>query len=130
MNYCRELPKTKNEMDVPGSPPAFTSWQSQVGNPTASSVLSLTDKTTFLEISVITGASGNGGLLAKWGVSSVTSTNFDFFVNSGVTRQVAVPVSVFGTSSIAGANVANGLYNSISFKNANAQASSVFTTEY
>lgn len=130
VNYARKIPRDVTDETIDGAPPAFPTNQSQAGVPTVSSVVSLNDKTTIIEISAMTGNAGSGGIIGKWGVSSVTSTNFDFFVGSGVTRDLVVPVSVMGVTSVAGANVANGLYNSVSLKTATAQSSSVFTSEY
>lgn len=130
-NYAKQLPKSQNEMQYDAAPPAFVSNQSQNGVPIASSVVSLNDKTTVIELMVIGGQGGNAGIIGKWGTGSVTGTSFDIQVNSGQTRQFVVPQSVFGNiSSIAGANVANGLYNSLSLKTATAQSASVFSIEY
>lgn len=134
MNYAQQLPRTRNDMDIPGSPPGFPSLQSQAGVPIVSSVLTFTDKSTFLELSVISGQAGSGGIIGKWGTASVTATNFDFFVNSGVTRQMVIPVSVMGigqpSASVVGANVANGLYTAVALKGATTVSSSVFSSEY
>jgi len=130
MNYGRELPQDRKDQRFDGAPPAFPSLQSQMGVPTASSVVSLTDKTTVVEISAVSGQAGSGGIIGKWGSASVTSSNFDFFVNAGVTRDFVVPVSVAGINSVAGANVANGLYNAVALKVATATSTSVLTTEW
>ena len=130
MNYARELPKSKNEVAYENAPPAFTSYQSQNGAPIAFSVISLSDKTTVIEISAFSGTAGGGGIIGKWGSASVTGTNFDFFINSGLTRQFVIPVSIAGVQSVAGANVANGLYNAVAVKFATVQSASVFSTEY
>lgn len=131
MAYGRELPKSKNEQLYDMAPPAFTTYQSQSGNPTVSSVITLNDRTTVIELMAIGGNNGNAGIIGKWGVGSVTGTNFDIQVNSGQTRQFVVPQSVFGNiSSVAGANVANGLYNSLSVKQATPQPCSVLSIEY
>lgn len=104
--------------------------KSQAGVPIASSVITLDDKTTVIEMTVIGGQSANSAVIGKWGTASVTSTNFDFIVQSGTTRPLVVPVSVFGTSSVAGANVANGLYNAVAVKTATNVSASVFSVEY
>lgn len=131
MNYARNLPLDKNNMPYP-APPAFTSSQSQAGNPVASSVITLSANTTTIGIMALGGQAGNAAIIGKWGASSVTSTNFDIMVNSGQTLPFVVPVSVFGAqlASVAGANAQNGLYTSLSVKAATAQACSIFTAEY
>ena len=79
---------------------------------------------------VIGTATGSGGVIGKWGNGSVTGSNFDIQVNAGQNLTFAVPQSVFGAplSSVAGANAANGLYNSISFLSVG--VASVYTAEY
>lgn len=131
MNYGKELPKDKRDGQYDGAPPSTPSLQSQSGVPIVSSVITLTNNTTVMEISAISGTAGSGGLILKWGTSSVTGTNFDSFVQAGLTRIFVVPVSVMGMSaSVQGANPANGLYNAVAIKTATTQSSSVFTTEY
>lgn len=130
MNYAKELPQDRKDQRFDGAPPAFPSLQSQNGVPVVSSVISLTDKTTVIELSAIGGQAGNGGIIFKWGSASVSGTNYDGIIQSGVTRVYVVPQSVMGTSSVAGANVANGLYAAIAVKTATAQSASVFSVEY
>ena len=127
MNYARNLPQDKTNNTYNGLP-AFTAYQAQAGVPIASSVISLTDKTTVIDFTVLAGTS-DGAILGKWGPSSVTSTNFDFVVASSTTRTLVVPQSVFGVNSVAGINVQMGLYNTVSVKTATGSAS-VFTAEY
>lgn len=128
--YGKQLPKSQNEMQYDAAPPAFVSNQSQSGNPAVSSVITLSDKTTVIELMAIGGNNGNAGIIGKWGVGSVSGTSFDIQVNSGQTRMFVVPQSVFGNASIAGANVANGLYPALSVKYATPQACSVLSIEY
>jgi hypothetical protein len=127
--YARDLPQDKNNNVYP-APPAYISTQAQRGNPVASSVVTLNDKSTVIDIMAISGGTAAGGILGKWGAASVTATNFDFMVNAGQNRTFVVPQSVQGTASISGANVANGLYPTVAFISATAQACSVFTAEY
>lgn len=129
MNYAKQLPQDKQNNVYP-APPAFVALQAQTGVPIASSVISLTDRTTVIDVTVTGAATGTAAIIGKWGVASVTTSNFDWAVGAGNTRTFVVPVSVFGTNSVAGANVANGLYNSVSVKTVNAVAASVLTTEY
>lgn len=132
-SYARRLPIDQNNNTFP-APPPFTSYQSQSGNPSASSILTLTQNTTVLQVMSIGGNSGNAGIIGKWAGNaavSVTGSNFDFMVNSGQVSTFVVPQSVMGNSaSIQGANTQNGLYPLVALKWATAQASSVLTTEY
>lgn len=127
--YAKELPQDKNRNVYP-APPAYTSNQAVIGVPIASSVITLSDKTTVIEFTVLGGQSGNAAIIGKWGVASVTSSNFDFVIASGQTRQMVVPVSVFAQASIAGANVANGLYPAVAIKTATTVSASVLSVEY
>ena len=138
-NYAKELPLDKN--NYPASlVPAKLSNQSQAGNPTASSVLTLTANTTVVNVMAIAGLNGAGGILGKWvtaaqvtsGASSVTATNYDFMVNSGQNLSFVVPVSTSGTGSqsVQGINPTLGLFPAVSLKAATAQSTSVFTAEY
>jgi len=131
MNYARELPLDKNNIPYP-VPPSKTSYQSQAGNPTVSSVLTLSPNTTVLSLMAIGGNAGNAGIIGKWGVASVTTTNFDIQVNSGQTLTFVVPVSTqgTGTQSVQGINPTLGLFPAIALKGATAQACSVFSAEY
>lgn len=130
-NYAKQQPVDKQNSTMQNAPPAFPTLQSQAGVPVASSVLTFSQNTTVVDVGAFTGTAGSGGIIGKWGAASVTASNFDIFVNSGASNRYVVPVSVFGvTSSVVGANVANGLYTAISLKAATTQSSSVFTIEY
>lgn len=128
--YAKEQPRDRLNETYQNAPPATTSNQSQNGVPLTSSVVTLSDKTTVFEVTAFSGTAGGGAVIGKWGPASVTGTNFDFIVQSGNTRTFIVPQSVFGVNSVAGANVANGLYSTVALKNATAQSTSVFTIEY
>lgn len=101
-------------------------------NATVSSVITLNDNCTDLEVS----ASG-APVFYRWvarsdtqgSVISVAGTaNFDALIPSGAVRRLVVPVEQTGTSSTVGANIANGLYNRIAYKTGG--IGSVFTTQY
>lgn len=125
-DYAKQFPKDRTNQLVVGAPPAFITLQSQIGNPVASSVITLSSMTTVVGMSAI-----GGTIIGKWGVASVTSNNFDVMVspNTG-TQMFVVPVSVMGTGSIVGANVQNGLYPAISVKQATSSIATVLTIEY
>lgn len=131
MNYAKELPKSKNETNYDNGTPAFVSLQSQVGNPGASSVISLNVNTTVVQISTVTGIPAGQGIIGKWGAGSVTTANFDLYVAGGMSQMFVVPVSVAGVRSNLGANVDNGLYASLAVKPIGANASaSIITVEW
>jgi len=115
--------------------PNATSQQATRGQPAsiqASSVITFSPNTTTVEVTVFGGQAGNSAVVGKWGSASVTGTNFDFVVQSGQSKLLAIPVSVFGSpaASIAGANQANGLYSTMALANATPTLASVLTVEY
>lgn len=131
INYAKRQPRDMTDNVFDGSPPAFPSNQSQFGVPVTSSVITLAANTTVVEMSATSGTQASGGIIFKWGTTSVTSTNFDGFVQSGATRMYVVPVSIMvAQASTVGANAANGLYPAVSVKNINGIVTSVITVEY
>lgn len=127
-NYAPKTPRDKTDEVIQNAPAAVISLNSNAGVPVTSSVISLTDRTTMLEMTAI-----GGSIAIKWGVSSVVASgagaNFDNIITNNTTRQFVVPVSVIGVQSVAGANVANGLYNAVSVIQATATSASVFTSQ-
>lgn len=129
MNYARSMPIDRKGNNYETVPP-YPAYARNAGVPTASSVITLNDNTTVIDVTVIGGQAGNAAILGKWGSASVTTSNYDWVVGSGATRTLVVPQSVIGTTSVAGANVMNGLYSTCAVIVATAQSASVFTAEY
>lgn len=127
MAYAKQLPRDKDFQTFQGVVPAFPSLQSQSGVPLTSSVISLSDNTTVVNITTVGGA-----IIGKWGTGSVTGTNFDISIEADGNNSFVVPVSVFGkgmpNGSVVGVAVANGLYNSLAVKTIG--SASILTTEY
>lgn len=101
-------------------------------NAVASSVITLNDNTTNLEISAV-----GSPAFVRWVartdtagsvISAAGTANFDNVVPAGTVRKFLVPIETIGTSSIVGANIANGLYNRVAYKTA--AAGSILTTQY
>jgi hypothetical protein len=101
-------------------------------NATASSVITVNDNTTDLEVAAV-GATG----FIKWigrgdttasVVSSVGGANWDVVIPSGTVRRLVIPRETQGTSSIVGANIANGLYNRVAWKTGG--PGSILATQY
>lgn len=102
-------------------------------NGTASSVLTLTDNTTVLEVATV-----GAPAYIKWITRSDTTAsviaaagstaNFDDVVPANTTRIFPIPQETIGTSSLVGANIAAGLYNRVSVKTAG--IASVITVEF
>lgn len=133
--YANQIPN-----DVAGNPiqgagmivPAIVSTVSE--NATASSVLTLNDNTTDLEVAAI----GSTGFV-KWigradtNASVVSSVggqaNYDVVVPAGTVRRLVIPRETGGAgASIVGANISNGLYNRVAYKSGG--IGSILTTQY
>lgn len=123
-NYAPQLPRDKADNSLQEYPAPIIAIQAQNGVPAASSIVTLSDRTTMIEVAAV----GNP-LLMKWGAATVTATSFDHIIAANSVRRFVVPQSVAGVPSIAGANVMNGLYNKVGFIVATGSAS-VFTAEY
>lgn len=106
--------------DGPVLGPAIEQFYSETG--AASSVVTLNDNTTVIEV-----AAAGTAVAIRWvpttdtTASVVTATgaggNFDDVVPAGTVRVFPIPQERIGTSSIVGANKANGLYNRVAWKN-------------
>lgn len=152
-NYSKGKPLGNNgvpQFEAP--PPVRALARNGNTNQSASSVITLTDDTTAIEI----GVAGTGGAMMKWisasdtsgsvfSISSVGATsppNFDHFIAPGRMRRFVVPVegfksglyyygspSTIATTSQAGENIASGLYKRVAIVTAGGVAS-VFVSEY
>lgn len=109
------LPRDKGGMpmqEFPAAKPAFV--VTAAIPPAASSVVTFGANTTAIEITTL-----NASLAIKWGSASViaaagATANFDHIIPVNSTRRFAIPVSVAGAGmSIVGANVLNGLYQTM-----------------
>jgi len=106
--------------DGPVLGPAVAEYYSENGS--ASSVVTLTDNTTVVEVAAV-----GTPVAIKWITTTDTTasvvtvagsgSNFDDVVPAGTVRVFPVPQERIGTSSIVGANKANGLYNRVAWKN-------------
>lgn len=102
-------------------------------NATASSVITLNDNTTDLEIvavgspvfiSWVSRSDTNASVVSSVGGQA----NFDNVIPAGTVRKFVVPIERQVAASIVGANIANGLYNRIAYKSGG--IGSVLTTQY
>lgn len=119
-------------VDVPAALPAAKSWGA---NAAVSSVITLQDNTTILEVTAIGGA----GIAIKWiastdtqasVVSSGANANFDNIVPANWRQRFVVPIATQGVPSIVGLNKQNGLYNRVAWIATAAPSSSVFAAEF
>lgn len=106
-------------------------------NATASSVITLNDNTTVIEV-----AATGGAAAIRWVpptetaavapaasvITAAGTANFDHIVPSNTQRRFVVPVYQLGTSSVVGANVKNGLYSRVAVKSVG--VSSVATMQF
>ncbi len=127
------LARGDDGMEFQNSPAPQTAVARYNAGSGVSSVITVTDNTTTLEV----GATGGAGVFLKWigrtdTIGSVTGANFDNFIPSNTVRRFAIPIETRGTSSIVGANIQNGLYNRVAWFSAvgAAGASSVIASEY
>jgi hypothetical protein len=143
MNYSKGKALGNNQIpqfDVPPPVKALASRGST--NQVASSVITLTEDTTAIEVAT----AGAGGVVMKWittgdtsgsvfGISSVGATfppNFDHAVPVAEVRRFVVPIesqTSQGYGSMMGANRENGLYRRVAVVSTGG-TSSVMVTEY
>lgn len=132
--YANAIPN-----DVYGNPiqgaamlvPAITTIVSE--NATVSSVITVNDNTTDLEVAAI-GATGFVKWIARSDtqasvISAAGTANFDVVVPSGTVRRLVIPRETAGAgASVVGSNVQNGLYNRFAYKTGG--IGSILTTQY
>lgn len=132
--YAAPLPLDRRNVpmqEYPAAASALARYGTE--NIAASSVVTLTDNTTVLEITA-----GGGNIAMRWVASTDTQAsvvtqgsgaNFDHVIGSGVTRRFVVPIERQGVPSIVGLNVQNGLYKRVAWKAATA-IGSVYGSEF
>lgn len=134
LNYAQSLPMDKGNNPMQEYPaPVVAITRNVSENATASSVVSLSDRTTAVEIAAVGQAVAMRWVSASDTQASVVSiagatANFDHIIPSGQYRRFVVPIEKQGVSSIAGANVANGLFARMAFKSSG--IGSVLASEY
>lgn len=89
-------------------------------NGAISSVITLNDNTTDIEIAAVSAPVfirwiGRGDTAGSV-LSAAGTANYDAFLQSNQTKRFIVPIETIGTSSVVGANIANGLYNRLAYK--------------
>lgn len=128
----KPLPKDSGSNEVLQAYPApFLALQSRTSESAAvSSVITLTDRTTALEVTAV------GGTAAlKWiattntnpsVIAAATGANYDHIIPAGTMRRFVVPQERAGIPSISGANIMNGLYQRVAYIG----VASVLTSEF
>lgn len=122
-NYQKMLPHDSGSGEALQAYPApyLALEQTTSENGTASSVITLTDRTTALEITAVGGPAAFRWVARTDTQASVitiagTTANYDHVIPTGTLRRFIVPQEVQAITSIAGANVMNGLYQRVAWK--------------
>lgn len=133
INYAKRQPVDESGLPMFAYPQAYLALDEDASeNNTVSSVITLTDSTTVIEVSAIGGAAA-----IKWiaigntnpsVVTAAATADFDHTIPSGMVRRFVVPQETAGINSIVGANKKNGLYNRVAIKSVG--VASVYTTQY
>lgn len=130
----KPLPKDSGSNEALQAYPApFLAIQSRTSeNAVVSSVITLTDRTTALEVTAV------GGTAAlKWIATTSTNpsvltgaatANYDHIIPAGTMRRFVVPQERAGVSSVSGANIMNGLYQRVAYITTG--IASVLTSEF
>ena len=136
-NYAKGKPVGNNQVPFFDAPAPITALATAVrDNAVASSILTLTDDTTLIEV-----AATNGPAYVKWltqavvdssvagtsVISAAGTANFDNMIAPNTVRRFAVPIERFvAQASIVGLNKQYGLYQRVALIG----VASVATTEY
>lgn len=131
--YAVPLPNDKNGNPLQGIPsPKVANTRYGSENGTASSVMTMTDNTTVVEIAAI-----GGPAVMRWVaasdtqasvISAVATANFDYVIPSATMRRFVVPIESVGVSSVVGINPQAGLYRRYAVKSIG--VASVLSSEY
>ena len=115
VNYAKQIGKDRNDQPfIPSHVPTSTLGSVYRDNASASSVTSLTDNTSVVEVTAITTAAG-----IRWAVNQATSiitgagANFDNIIPLNGTRTFIVPRRQQAVASISGINTQEGLFPAI-----------------
>ena len=129
INYAKQIAKDRNDQPiVPSHIPTSTLGSVYRTNASESSVTSLTDDTSAIEVSAITTSA-----TIRWAINqatSVTTANFDNVVPLNSTRLFVVPKRTIGlgAGSVAGVNSGEGLFSAVA--TISVGVGSVFLAQY
>lgn len=136
VNYAAASPNDRKNNPMPEYPAPITAKATYLNTTTVSSVMTMTDDTTIIEVSV------SGGIPAglKWisrtdttaSVVTVVPTNYDHIIPPNTVRRFVVPIEQQGVSSIVGINKQAGLYNRFAVKGVSTASSvaSIWVSEF
>lgn len=138
-NYAPPLGLDKNTNPIQNAPPpASMVAVYNYENGTASSVITLTQDTTMVEVAAVGGPAalrwvrtGDAATAATSVITAAGTANFNHLISTNTLRQFVVPKERVGSSSasIQGANRGEGLFQRLAYKSAGG-ASSVIVIEY
>lgn len=138
-NYAKQLPRDKSgELMQEYYPPFKALAQNMRNNLTVSSVFTLNDSTSVVEIAAngspvamrwvpVTETAGTSPFASV--ITTIGTENFDHIIAKDTVKQFVVPIETQGTSSVVGINKQAGLYNRIAVMSG-AAVSSVMVSEF
>ena len=135
-NYAKPLPRDKDMGQMQEYAAPFKSLaRSAAENSSASSVITLSQDTTAVEVAAVGGAA-----VVRWittadteasVISAAGTANFDHVVPTNTLRRFVIPIESMpatGYGSVQGANRENGLYRRVAIKSVG--VASVLTSEF
>jgi hypothetical protein len=138
VNPYKNLPRDKFDGIMQEFPAPFLSKARYTNeNATASSVISVSQDTTSIEITA-----NGGAAIMRWVATSDTqgsvvgiagaTANYDHVIAANTIRRFAIPIETMyqAPSSMVGANRMNGLYQRVAIKTAGTGAASVLVSEF
>ena len=138
VNPYKNLPRDKFDGIMQEFPAPFLSKARYTNeNATASSVISVSQDTTSIEITA-----NGGAAIMRWVATSDTqgsvvgiagaTANYDHVIAANTVRRFAIPIETMyqEPSSMVGANRMNGLYQRVAIKTAGTGAASVLVSEF
>lgn len=122
ISYAKPLPLDSSMHPMQEYPAPYLALKEDVSeNNVTSSLITLTDNTTVIEVSTT-----NGPAAIKWIATGNTNpsvvtaagatADLDHTIPSNSFRRFVVPIESYGVTSIVGANKRNGLYNRVAVK--------------
>ena len=138
MQYAARLPIDASGESMQNLGPSKTANARYGVSAAVSSVITLNDNTTLIEVTAASGAGGSA-LALKWigrgdtqasVIATGANANFDTIIPPNYYRQFVVPIETIGTTSIVGANIKNGLYNRVAIVAHGAPTASVLLAEF
>ena len=135
IQYATPLPVDQRMQPMQEFPSPKVALSRNSGGGNASSVITLNDNATVIEVAAI----GGSGAVIRWVprsdteasvIASGAGTNYDHVIGANSVRRFVVPIEQQGVPSIVGINIQAGLYNRVAVRGASVPASSVLLSQY